>query len=682
MPLAVDRANEKQMTKSRQTTPQDKPAAIHHADYMSDRESLAALRRSEACYRSLVLATTSVVWGTDSSGAFVEPQPAWQSYTGQPWEEHRGWGWVAMFHPDDREHIIAQWQYALAERSVYKAYGRLWHADTQTYRHILARAVPMVNADDRVEEWVGTLTDIHEQREAAQLRRLLAAIVDSSNDAIIGKTLDAIIVSWNAGAERLYGYSAAEVVGKPIAILVPADRPDELPAIMDRLKRGERIEHYETTRVRKDGTQIMVSLTISPIRDETGTITGASAIARDITEHKRVEAALRQREQELSDFVDNAPVGLHWVDSAGRVLWVNQAELDMLGYTREEYVGHHIAEFHADPPVIENILTRLSQQETLRDYEARLRCKDGSIRYALITSNVLWQDGQFIHTRCFTRDITERKLAQQELEQLLIRERSARAEAEEAVLLRDMFFSIASHELKTPLTSLLGNAQLLQRRLAREGLLAGPLGKSMDMVVQQAHRLNKMVLALLDVSRIASGQLSIETAPVDVCALVQRVVEEVQLALHTFTVECQAPDGIVLVKGDELRLEQVLYNLVDNAIKYSPRGGPVIVRVESDSAQVRIAVTDRGMGIPEQDLPHVFQRFYRASNADAQYLSGMGIGLFVVKEIISLHGGTVSVESIEGAGSTFTVTLPPLPHLSRNGANTGAPGRPDPLGPR
>jgi PAS domain S-box-containing protein len=401
-------------------------------------------------------------------------------------------------------------------------------------------STPLMNADSSVRERVATLRDIDEHKEAAQLRNLLAAIVDSSDDAIIGKTLDAIIVSWNAGAERLYGYSATEVVGQPIAIIIPPDHPDELPSIMNRLKRGERIEHYETQRVRKDGTRLTVSLTISPIRDDTGTIVGASAIARDVTERRRVEA---------------------------------------------------------------------------------------------------------------------------EREQLLAREQAALAEAQEALRLRDVFLSVAAHELKTPLTSLLGNTQLLQRRLEREGLLVGPHAKVTQVIVEQAQRLNKMMNALLDVSRIATGQLSIEPAPVDLCALVQCIVDEVQPALDKHTVECPLPEETVLIDGDVLRLEQVLYNLVANAIKYSPQGGPVVVRLERDGDQARIVVRDRGMGIPKTDQPQLFQRFYRASNAHSEHLSGMGIGLFVVKEIVGLHGGTVEVSSTEGEGSTFTVTMPLSTHL-------------------
>jgi PAS domain S-box-containing protein len=243
----------------------------------------------------------------------------------------------------------------------------------------------------------------------------LSAIIESAEDAIVSKTLDGIITSWNKGAERIFGYTADEAIGQPVTMLIPADHQDEEPAILARLRRGERIEHYETIRVRKDGTLVDISLTVSPIRGPKGQIIGASKIARDISERKRAEEALRQSEQELADFFENAVVGLHWVGPDGTILRANRAELEMLGYSPEEYIGHHIAEFHADRRTISDILRRLQAGEVLQEYEARLRCKDGSVKHVLIDSSVMWKSGEFAHTRCFTRDISERKQAEEKL---------------------------------------------------------------------------------------------------------------------------------------------------------------------------------------------------------------------------------------------------------------------------
>jgi PAS domain S-box-containing protein len=271
---------------------------------------------------------------------------------------------------------------------------------------------------DEAGEIVGALNmfvDISERKRNEEIAQRLASIVESSEDAIVGKTLEGIITSWNKSAERVFGYAAEEVIGKPITILVPADRQGEEEEILKRIRSGQRVEHFETVRQRKFGGLIDISLTVSPIRNSHGKILGVSKIARDITERKRAAEAARRAEEEVRDFVENASVGMHRVDADGIILWANRTEMEMLGFAREEYIGRHIADFHVDRPLIEDILRRLANRETLLNYEARLRCKEGSVRHVLINSNVLWDGDRFVHTRCFTRDITDRKASEAQI---------------------------------------------------------------------------------------------------------------------------------------------------------------------------------------------------------------------------------------------------------------------------
>ena len=207
----------------------------------------------------------------------------------------------------------------------------------------------------------------------------LAAIIESSDDAIISKNLNGIIQSWNTGAQRLFGWTPEEAIGKAITLIIPPDRLEEEHQILARLRNGERVDHFETMRIAKDGRYVHISVTISPIRNREGNVVGASKIARDIT-------AVREYERQLTDLVDNATVGLHAVGPDGVILWANRHELEMLGYTLDEYVGHHISEFHTDQSVISDILMRLGRAEKLHKYPAKLRCKDGSIRSVLISS--------------------------------------------------------------------------------------------------------------------------------------------------------------------------------------------------------------------------------------------------------------------------------------------------------
>ncbi|HUS16147.1 MAG TPA: PAS domain S-box protein [Chloroflexia bacterium] len=231
-------------------------------------------------------------------------------------------------------------------------------------------------------------------------------------------------------------------------------------------------------------------------------------------------------------------------------------------------------------------------------------------------------------------------------------------EAQEAIQVRDRFLSIASHELRTPLTSILAAAQLVQRRTQREGALADRDRRGLQLIINQSQRLNRMIDGLLDLSRIQSGQLSIEPAPVDLAALVRRSCDEQQATLTDHTVELESGPAPLMIQGDALRLEQVLQNLLQNAVKYSPAGSPVQVRVYTAGEEACVAVSDQGMGIPAAAQPHIFQRFYRAPNAVSGQISGLGIGLYVAQQIATLHGGTITVESHEGAGSTFTLRLP------------------------
>lgn len=251
----------------------------------------------------------------------------------------------------------------------------------------------------------------------------------------------------------------------------------------------------------------------------------------------------------------------------------------------------------------------------------------------------------------------ERKRAEEARIQL-IREQSARAEAEAAVRMRDQFLSIAAHELKTPLTSLLGNVQLLQRRAGRNDALDERNRRMLNVIYNQTVRLNRMIEALLDISRLETGQLTIARELLDINALVRRVAAEIEPSLDQHTLDVHGPAQPLLIIGDELRLEQVLQNLIQNGVKYSPHGGPITVAVTHEATHVQIAVTDRGIGIPREALGKLFTRFYRAPNANQHQIHGMGVGLFVVAEIVRLHGGRIEVTSCENQGSTFTITLP------------------------
>ncbi len=282
--------------------------------------------------------------------------------------------------------------------------------------------------------------------------------------------------------------------------------------------------------------------------------------------------------------------------------------------------------------------------------------------YFAVLWGLVWDYVEILRReRTRTEELQERSA---EREDLLRREREAHLAAEEAraaaaaaVRVRDQFIAVASHELKTPLTSIRGYAELVVQRATQLGLDESLL-HMLETISAQSVRLEKMIYGLLDISRIERGQLSLERAPLDLRALLSRIIEDVRPTLHRHTLTFSGEGAQLMVFGDASRLEQVLQNLIQNAIKYSPLGGPVSIDLQRMDNSALVCVSDKGIGIPTADLPQIFTRFHRAGNADVYHISGLGVGLYVVHEIVRLHGGEITVESQEGEGSTFRVTLP------------------------
>lgn len=376
----------------------------------------------------------------------------------------------------------------------------------------------------------------------------------------------------------------------------------------------------------------------------------ARSLENEIAQRKKVEQALLRRERELSDFLENAVEGLHRVRPDGTILWANRAELDLFGYSAEEYIGHDISEFHADPDVIDSILKRLLSGETLHDQPARIRCKDGSIKHIRINSNALWEDGKFVSTRCFTRDVTDRVQLEAERQERL-------EELAEADRRKSEFLAMLSHELRNPISPLLLATELIRRHPGDPALVR----KRIETIERQAQRMSRLVDDLLDVSRITRGtiQLRMEAVPLEsvIAGAVELARPLIEERNHQFTIE--APEERILLRGDGARLEQVLANLLTNAAKYTDRGGRIALEAARDGSQVTMTVRDDGIGMTAELRERAFDLFVQGPDSPTRSPGGLGVGLALVRRVVELHGGTIEARS-EGPrrGSQFVVRLP------------------------
>lgn len=360
----------------------------------------------------------------------------------------------------------------------------------------------------------------------------------------------------------------------------------------------------------------------------------------------------RRREAEalLRDFVENAAEGLHWVGHDGTILWANYAEMSLLGYKPEEYIGKNIAEFHADTPVIEDILTRLKKGEALHDYEARLVCRNGDIKHVLINSNALFRNGEFIHTRCFTRDITERKAAENALV-------IAKEEAERASRVKSQFLAVMSHELRTPLNAIIGYQDLLSQEIS------GPVSASqriyLDRIKLGAEQLVTLIDQVLNLSRIESGKEEIVIEQVDMAAALGHTCALIApaAAKKGLTLNIEIPEEAIICPTDRGKLNQILLNLLSNAVKFTAAGS-VRATLRRTPGIVLIEVADTGAGIKSADRARIFEPFVQADASSTRRHGGVGLGLSVSNHLAEMLGGQITLESKTGTGSCFIVTLP------------------------
>jgi PAS domain S-box-containing protein len=561
-----------------------------------------------------------------------------------------------------------------------------------TTSYILSNPKPLFNESGELTGAANTLIDITEQKNAESKQGMLASIIESSEDAIVSKTLDGIITSWNNSAQRLFGYTEDEIVGKHITILIPEDRYQEEELIISKIRANERIEHFETIRKTKSGEEIQISLTISPIRNRSNKVIGASKIIRDIGRQKKSEEKLQQYAERLEI-----------LNSIGQVIW---AELDIQNILQKvtdattQLCGAQFGAF------FHNLVNEQGESYMLFTLSGAPReafekfgmprntavfhptfSGEGTVRVDDITKDprygknaphfgmpkghlpvvsylavpVRAKSGEVIGGLFFGHEQPARFT--KEHEQLVLAVAAQAAVALDNAKLyedikqlnekKDEFIGLASHELKTPVTSLKGYLQIIARNLPpddKNKVLA-------SRALEQVGKLTTLISDLLDVTKIHTGKLPFTYADFDVIKLIAELREILQQTDPSHKLVLNLPAGELIIHADSQRIEQVIINLVTNAIKYSPKADKVIIEAEIIDNKLRVSVQDFGIGIQPDQLERVFSRFYRVENL-ASHMSGLGIGLYISQEIVTRHQGRLWVESIYGEGSTFYFEIP------------------------
>jgi PAS domain S-box-containing protein len=672
---------------------------------------------------------------------------------------------------------------------------------------------PVRDASGRVVGASKIARDITERTRARALQARLAAIIASSTDAIVTKDLNGIIQSCNRACEQIFGYREEELVGRPVLVLIPPERHSEEDMILSKMRRGERVEHFETVRLTKDGRRLDISLSISPIKDDRGKIIGVAKIARDITEQKRLARELAAQQERFRVTLASIGDAVIASDIDGRVAFLNASAEAMTGWPASEAVGrslddvfkivnektrqpvqnpaalvvrsgnvvglaNHTVLIHRDGserpiadsaapirdgagviagavlvfrdvteqrrseealaeqrewlettlesigdaviatdmqgritfmnPVAEHLtgwrlddargaacaaIFRIIHERTRKPVESPVQrvlaegvvvglanhtvllAKDGSERPIDDSgAPIRNRNGRIIGVVLVFRDITERRRAETEKhsvaaerERLLESERAARSEAERASRVKDEFVAMVSHELRTPLNAILGWTHLMSQSAADRDIVA----RGLDVIARNTRVQAQLISDLLDMSRIVSGKLRLTIEKIDMRSLVEGAIETVQQSADAKRIPIQRRIATTNpIAGDPARIQQIIWNLLWNAVKFTPEGGTIVVDLRQRTSEVELSVTDTGVGIRREFLPHIFERFEQGNPSITRRFGGLGLGLAIVKHLVELHGGAITADSEgEGKGARFCVRLPAGSGVEMSGGN-------------
>jgi PAS domain S-box-containing protein len=508
--------------------------------------------------------------------------------------------------------------------------------------------------------------DLHQSEERFRL------LVETVRDyAIFMLDPGGHVLTWNAGAQRFKGYRADEIIGRHFSIFYPDEaRQNQWPEHELEVASKTGAFEDEGWRVRKDGTLFWANVVITALQDADGRLLGFAKVTRDLTQRRAHEEELRRSEERFRLLVEGVrDYAIFMLDANGRVATWNSGAERIKGYAADEIIGKHFSIFYPDEPNEsgwpEHELRVAAEKGSFADIGWRIR-KDGTRFWAHVTITALRDDsGRLLGYAKLTRDLTETKrveameTANQRREEMLEAERSARMAAQRATRVKDEFLATLSHELRTPLNSILGWTQVLLRENSSKE--PAQLKRAIEVIDRNARAQAQLIEDLLDLSRIMTGKLRLEVRPVSFASVIAAAVDSAIPAADAKGIRLKAILGPTqdIVSADSARLQQVVWNLLTNAIKFTPKGGQVQVLLQRVNSHLELSVSDTGIGIPPSYLPHVFDRFSQRDSSTTRSFSGLGLGLAICKQLVESHGGSIRAASQgEGKGATFFVELP------------------------
>lgn len=506
----------------------------------------------------------------------------------------------------------------------------------------------------------------------------LAAIVESTSDAIVSATPDGTITSWNAGAQDLFGYRASEALGRDVAMLAPADLQAEASELALKVISGVRVPHFDTQRQKQGGARVDVAITLSPLLDDAGDVSGYSMIASDVTERRRAQAALRESQTRLSHALDAAQLGTWEMDTTTGTFERSLRHDECYGYDRPQPVWTIDTYYRAIHPedrdeVFADWNRTVFEEKRQWARELRITWPDQSEHWVSVSAGVLEEPGKPLRVLGVIGDITQRKQAEQALlrasqleaenrrviEDRYTAERERRRAAEalaesqrDANRAKTEFLATINHELRTPLNAILGMAELARSIDVDEGVRRGYLNQ----IVTSGKEMAELMSQVLDMTRIEAGRMELDNVIFDLPTLLSSIRNTYTpiaaargLEFH-LNVEGRLPRAAF---GDPVRIRQIINNLMANALKFTMAGSVTLAARQIAANRYRFAVTDTGIGIDEEALGRLFQPYSQASGSTHREFGGTGLGLYICKELAQLMQGDVGVRSRRGEGSTF-----------------------------